>query len=430
MIKNASDHPYWLAIFSLLFLSRIIQTATAAEIYESQLAGRWQSLGPEGASVLSVVVDPKNPQNLYLIAESQPPILFKSTNGGDTWQQVGVFSEYMRKLQIDPNNPATLYSTCSRSFYKSENSGVTWKGVEVTATNCYFIDIQVAPSNPKIIFLFGYQFDGNQNKIAVFKTENGGTSFRPVYLSTSTMSAYIYATAIDPIDPKYVYYSNMYYNDSVYKYEFNRSSDGGEHWQSISSGINNAVEAIAIDPVQSNKIYVGTCNCVFRSENRGDSWKTNSGWINCSALVIDPKNPQTLYAGYYGTIFKSTDGGVIWTKYMSNLNIYCQQLAIDPLQPQNLYYASIIGMFKSTNGGVDWSAKNSGLIATTITAISPAASDPDQVYIEVENDAVFKTEDLGATWKRLSIFLSCGNIGALAVHPTLPQTVYALEGAG
>lgn len=399
------------------------------ELNKQKVTG-WQALGPEGGYINMLAIDPKNSQNIYLIAEASPPILFKSTNRGESWQQVCVFSDYLRHISIDPNNPSIIYGVSTRYFHKSENSGVDWQRFEVTNLNCYFLEFQVAPSNTKIIYLFGYQYEGDEYKITIFKSENGGSSFRQIYLSARMRSFNIYSTAVDPVDPKYVYYSCMHSYALEYTYELFRSSDGGNNWKSISAGINNMVESIVIDPVKPKNIYVGTSSNVFRSDNRGDSWKINSGWINCYSLAIDPKNTQTIYAGYYGSIYKSNNGGNNWTKYTSNLENICQDLVVDPLQPQNLYYASVTGMFKSTNGGVDWNANNTGLLATTITSISPAPSKPDLVYVEVQNDAVFKTEDLGTTWKRLTIFSSCGSIGAMAVHPTNYQTVYALEGSG
>ena len=75
------------------------------------------------------------------------------------------------------------------------------------------------------------------------------------------------------------------------------------------------VSTIAIDPVNTNIIYIGTQTGVFKSTDAGSNWVSDSKGLKNTevlTLVIDPLNPQTLYAGTRCGAFKSTDGDRNW----------------------------------------------------------------------------------------------------------------------
>ena len=103
------------------------------------------------------------------------------------------------------------------------------------------------------------------------------------------------------------------------------------------------VQAIAIDPVTSNTLYVGAeGGGVHKSTDGGATWTgVNSGLTDTlvTALAIDPDTPTTLYAGTEeGGVFKSTNGGTSWTAVNSGLtNTEVNDLVIDPSTPSTLY---------------------------------------------------------------------------------------------
>ena len=83
------------------------------------------------------------------------------------------------------------------------------------------------------------------------------------------------------------------------------------------------------------------------------------------ALAINPVNTNTLYAGTGGGgVFKSTDGGDTWDDVNTGLTgFFVQCLAINTNTPSTLYAGTLGGgAFKSTNGGDTWIAFNTGLI--------------------------------------------------------------------
>jgi hypothetical protein len=118
--------------------------------------------------------------------------------------------------------------------------------------------------------------------------------------------------AVDPLDPNTLYASQG-------RGAIRKSVDGGLTWTDLHSGLPAplpSVQAIAIDPSRSSTVYAGTGEGVFKSMDKGATWKSASdGLLDTDVLflLIDPSNSSTLYAGTGGgTVFKSTDGAVSW----------------------------------------------------------------------------------------------------------------------
>src|SRR5204863_3501070 len=92
----------------------------------------------------------------------------------------------------------------------------------------------------------------------------------------------------------------------------------------------------------------------------------NSGLTdpNLLQLAIVPSDPQTIYVTGFGGVHKSTNGGVTWTPMNAGLPAgqFVSGLAIDPTNPQRVYVGvNDNGVFRTTDGGQNWTAFGSGL---------------------------------------------------------------------
>src|SRR6185436_4357733 len=87
-------------------------------------------------------------------------------------------------------------------------------------------------------------------------------------------------------------------------------------------GPDDEIRSLAIDPSNSDILYAGSKSGVFKSTDRGASWR-NIGLSNTQALAIDSVNANIVYAGTSSSgvvfapgerlLFKSTDGGSSWS---------------------------------------------------------------------------------------------------------------------
>jgi photosystem II stability/assembly factor-like uncharacterized protein len=163
-------------------------------------------------------------------------------------------------------------------------------------------------------------------------------------------------------------------------FSLQRSVDGGNTWQKIGDGLPKVADSgsdelpvltIAIDPTDSNIIYLGTGGFtgnghgVYKSTDGGLTFSAaNRGMIDyrIAALAVDPLHPQTIYAGSdSGELFKTTDGGETWSDLSKGLeseygwSYGITWIYIDSANPQNVYIQKAHeGVSFSNDWGQSW----------------------------------------------------------------------------
>lgn len=222
----------------------------------------------------------------------------------------------------------------------------------------------------------------------------------------------IFTLAIDPTDST-VYAGTGY--GGLY-----RSIDGGQSWSRIGvrmpagfelddykkqSASELRVMSIAVDPLHKNTIYAGTTpygflrSGVFKTTDGGMSWSFSNRGLrssSISSIAINPTNTNIVYVGTSAGVFKSTDAGSKWSEINNGLtNRTVVKIALDPTDPNTIYAATNGGVFKSTDGGRNWSEANTGLIGyrTISLAINPV--DTNTVYVGTAGNSVFVSYDGG-----------------------------------
>ena len=201
-------------------------------------------------------------------------------------------------------------------------------------------DIAVSETDPNIIYV-GYAVGG------VFKSENNGTTWRPVFEEYATAS--IGDIAIHPTNPDVVYVGTgeannrqtSSFGDGIYK-----TTDGGRTFQNVGLRETQTIARIVIDPRNPETVYVAVPGHLFGPNKERGVYKTTDGgrsWTNVkfidedtgfTDIAIDPSNSSILYAASYqrrrmgccfngggpgSALWKTTDGGKSWTKLTSGL---------------------------------------------------------------------------------------------------------------
>ena len=196
-------------------------------------------------------------------------------------------------------------------------------------------DIAVSESDPSVIYV-GYAVGG------VFKSDNNGTTFTPVFEAYGTAS--IGDIAIHPANPDIVYVGTgeannrqtSTFGDGIYK-----TTDGGKTFTNIGLKDTQTIARIVIDPKKPETVYVASPGHLFGPNPDRGIFKTTDGgktWnkikfidddTGFTDIAIDPVNTNILYAASYqrrrsgccfngggpgSAVWKTIDAGKTWTK--------------------------------------------------------------------------------------------------------------------
>jgi uncharacterized protein (TIGR03437 family) len=209
--------------------------------------------------------------------------------------------------------------------------------------------------------------------LSLRKSTDGGATFSIATFGINEGGLFITPTAIDPSDPKRLYYGAR----SLF-----RTSNGASSWTNVSGAvISTLISAIAIAPTDANMLIVGTTDgtlfrtsrilnfsptIVFSSETEVSALP-RTGFI--SWVAFDPTNKNIAYATYstFGGahVWRTINGGVSWTSIdgtgntaVPDIPVHC--IVVDPSNTARLYIGTDLGVFVSTDGGASWSLENTG----------------------------------------------------------------------
>jgi len=254
-----------------------------------------------------------------------------------------------------PTKADSLKAPFERAFERLE-----WRSIGPANMGGRTADVEGVPGNPNVVYVA-------TGSGGLFKTVNGGITWKPIFERQSTIS--IGDIALAPSNPDVVWVgtgesnvrNSVSFGDGVYK-----STDGGASWQHMGLRNTERISAIAIHPQNPDIVYVGALGHAFGpNEDRGVFLTTDGGktWTKTlyidrehgvSDLDIDLTNPNILYAGMWsferkpwthrsgsekGGVFKSIDGGRTWNKITNGLPKLLGRIGVRaaPSNPQVVY---------------------------------------------------------------------------------------------
>jgi photosystem II stability/assembly factor-like uncharacterized protein len=250
-----------------------------------------------------LVVDPQNSRKVYTCINGftdsgpQPTALFNSTDGGTSWHEVLGLKANCAFLAIDPRNSATLYAGAQGGVSKSMDEGTSWVDVGLTGKDTSVSVLAIAPQNPNTIY--AARWSG-----AAYRSMDGGANWTRLALPAEFLyvrfpedDQAVWGLAVDPQDSNTVYVSGQ---NGVIK-----SADAGASWGSVNSGLipgldgNLYVSALLIDPTDSNTLYAAQETGVFKSTSGARQWSQVWSDADAFSLGLDPKDSSTLYVTRY-----------------------------------------------------------------------------------------------------------------------------------
>ncbi len=227
-----------------------------------------------------------------------------------------------------------------------------------------------------------------------------------------------------------------------------RTRDNGTVWQQLStlnlgtkigSIADVGVQSMAIDPQDSQAMYVGTVeNGLLYSLDGGASWAQAKGLTTgrISVIGVDPKDKCTIYAARGNQIHKTTNCSRDWNLVYvdSRPEVAFSVLTVDWFNAKRLYTGTTLGdIFRSDDGGTSW-ARLSQPESARISGIAIDPRDSRVVYVSTDGSGLLKSGDAGTTWDRIykqfETFDYARRAKILVVDPSLANTLYTVSKFG
>jgi photosystem II stability/assembly factor-like uncharacterized protein len=210
----------------------------------SDTGPRWQP-GAGGMCLHTVILDPKNPQRIYIAISAAGA--FRTDDGGKSWKPInrGLKSQYIP----DPNaevghcvhhvamqgaRPDTLFMQKHWDVMRSDDAGDNWHEVSGNLPTDFGFVIDVHAHEPETVYVVPIKSDGEhfplEGKLRVYRSRSGGNEWEPLTNGLPQRDCYVNvlrdAMAVDQLDSCGVYFGTT--GGQVYV-----SPDAGNHWSPI-----------------------------------------------------------------------------------------------------------------------------------------------------------------------------------------------------
>lgn len=296
-------------------------------VYKSLDAGKtWTNMGLEMSERISdIIVDPRDSNTVYVSA--QGPLwskggergLFKTTDGGKTWNNVLNIDEWtgVTSLVMDSRDPDTLYAATwqrqrtlptyvgtgpGSGIHATNDGGKTWRKLKtgLPTTDMGKIGLAISTINPDVVYA---AIELNQRKGGVFRSEDRGASWEKMSdeVGGGTGPHYYQEIFADPHR-----FDRLYIASNYSKY----SDDGGKTWTPVNLKNKHVDDhAMAFHPTNPNFVLIGSDGGIYESWDVMKSWRyiENLPLTQFYKIAVDDSKP--FYYVYGGTQDNSSQGG-------------------------------------------------------------------------------------------------------------------------
>jgi photosystem II stability/assembly factor-like uncharacterized protein len=433
---------------------------------------KFRLLGPmAGGRVSRACGVPGDASTYYLGAAASG--VWKTTDGGFTWKSI--FDDQptasIGAIAVAPSDANVVYVGSGEAnirgnvspgngIYRSTNGGKTWQhvwGQEKTQIG----QIAIHPKNADIAFaaVFGSAF-GPSPERGIYRTTDGGKTWKQVLKKDPDTGAI--DVVIDPTNPRNVYAALWQARRTPWSLTSGghgsglyRSDDGGDSWKKLGPGVlpEPGKEEIglptgpwgrvglAIAPSSPDRVFAlieAEEGGLYRTDDGGDTWSAatkmrairSRPWY-FSTLTVHPTNPDVVWVNNV-RLLKSTDGGSTFKSVKGTHHVDHHDTWIDPQNGNRIINSNDGGVDITTNGGDTWYAPQ--LPIAQFYHVNVDTSVPYRVMGNMQDlgTASGPSNSLSSSGVSLSDWYTVGGgeTGSAIADPSDPNIVYAGEYGG
>ena len=268
--------------------------------------------------------------------------IYKSTDGGITWRLMGLEkTQHIGRVVVHPRNPNIVYVAAlgaawktnpERGLYKTTDGGQTWNLVKFISDRAGFVDIELDPTNPDIIWATSwerirgpYYLKSGGPGSGLWKSTDAGATWTEVKGTgwPETQKGRI-NLSIFPGDGKIVY--AIVEADSApntrtgqppqqLKNGLYKTTDGGATWEKMHDANTRPFyySMVQVHPRNSNRVWFSSTPMLVSNDGGRTSYEAlRDVHIDTHALWVDPGDPEHMAVGNDGGVYITWDGGGAW----------------------------------------------------------------------------------------------------------------------
>jgi photosystem II stability/assembly factor-like uncharacterized protein len=294
--------------------------------------------GQGSYSIGCITMDPNNPNVIWVGTgenNNQRSVaygdgIYKSEDGGNSWQHMGLKeSEHIGRIIVDPRNSDVVYVAAigplwseggDRGLYKTTDGGETWEAVLTIDEHTGVTDIQMDPRNPDVLYAAAYQrrrhvftYIGGGPGSGIYKSTDGGANWKKVNSGLPSGDIGRIGLAISPADPEIIY---AMVEATEGKSGFFKSTNRGASWEKQSGYFTrgNYYSEIVAHPTDPDVVFAMD-TWMHWTQNGGKSFDMvgeQYKHVDNHCMWIDPEDPNYYLVGCDGGIYESFDAAKTW----------------------------------------------------------------------------------------------------------------------
>ena len=349
---------------------------------------------------------PSDPDIVYLGIEVNRHSLYRSADGGHSWDRIHSF-DHAKDLAIHPTNPDIVFLNESHYVWRTDTGG-TIPSARQLREGTAFSQVLESP--------YGFGPDT--------------TSWSSIEISLS--------------DPNVVYVSmkgSRPHEGMIGKAETTqalyRSNNGGLSFDQI-EGAFPVINVLFIHPSDPDILLIGSDDGFYRTTDAARSLtRVSEQWHFRDVVDIDSRDGNLMIAATSAGIVRSGDGGVTWdrsSETLSDHTVFRVQIARS--DPSIIWATTSEGIYRSIDGGMNWNEALGDLPATNLQALAVHPQNPETVLVSTETfnfsvrsphpytpgqyygQGIYRTDNGGTTWVRADSGIIEDGVMALTPHPT------------
>jgi len=307
----------------------------------------------------------------------------------------------LRTFVLDPQNPDQLYVAGTNSVWKGNLQEHTWEQILNVSNQKYVVKEELKEKETKGLF----QFLNESDKKKILASADFDVQARQILFLEQSFQGATHL-AVDPVDSNHIFvgtFGGLFVSD-----------DGGLSWTKVRLGIGNEEQAVLhihISPHNPKKVYVGTLGGLFVSKNRGKRWKPLKRGIGpepVSFILEEPHSNASLWLSVLGEgVLTTQDNGRNWISMRVGIGDQVNQVQALAISKEKetkwIFAATPKGLFCLKEGETQWEpCGRKNALGSNLNWVWVDPMNPNHLYVTGEQ-GLFFSKDWGKTFQQLTL---------------------------